>query len=50
MMHHGLTQNEVSAYGFTSDDIQDIVNTDMVPLIGKCQTQVEERLAAMEVS
>ncbi|KAB5528452.1 hypothetical protein PHYPO_G00140370 [Pangasianodon hypophthalmus] len=41
-------KNEVSTYGVTSDEIQDIVNSEMVPLIGKCQTQAEERLAAME--
>lgn len=49
-MPHGLAQNEVSTYGFTSDEIQDIVKSEMVPLIGNCQTQAEEHLAAMEVS
>ncbi|XP_060762949.1 coiled-coil domain-containing protein 180-like [Neoarius graeffei] len=41
-------KNEVSTYGVTSDQIQDVVISEMVPLIGKCQTQAEERLAAME--
>ncbi|XP_053509895.1 coiled-coil domain-containing protein 180 isoform X1 [Ictalurus furcatus] len=41
-------KNELSTCGLTSDEIQEIVNCEMVPLIGKCQTQAEERLAAME--
>ncbi|KAI5088230.1 coiled-coil domain-containing protein 180 isoform X1 [Silurus meridionalis] len=43
-------KNEVSTYGFTSDEIQDIVNSEMVPLIGQCQTQAEEALASMETA
>ncbi|KAM9446078.1 coiled-coil domain-containing protein 180-like [Clarias gariepinus] len=41
-------KREVSNCEITSDEIQDIVNSEMVPLIGKCQTQAEESLAAME--
>ncbi|KAK3514522.1 hypothetical protein QTP70_021500 [Hemibagrus guttatus] len=44
----GRFKSEVSSYGFTSDEIQHIVNNEMVPLIGKCQTRAEERLAAMK--
>ncbi|KAK3539025.1 hypothetical protein QTP86_023480 [Hemibagrus guttatus] len=44
----GRFKSEVSTYGFTSDEIQHIVNNEVVPLIGKCQTQAEERLAAMK--
>lgn len=48
-MYHGLTQNEVSTYGLTSDEIQEIVKSELVPLISDCQTQAEEHLAAIEV-
>ncbi|KAL6465394.1 hypothetical protein MHYP_G00255270 [Metynnis hypsauchen] len=41
-------KNEVSTYGFTSDETQDIINVDLLPVIGKCQTQAEEHLAAMD--
>ncbi|XP_053336620.1 coiled-coil domain-containing protein 180-like [Clarias gariepinus] len=41
-------KKELSKCGFTPDEVQDICNSEMVPLIGKCQTQAEESLAAME--
>ncbi|KAF5896748.1 coiled-coil domain-containing protein, partial [Clarias magur] len=41
-------KKEVSKCGITPDEIQDIVNSEMVPLIGKRQTQAEESLTAME--
>ncbi|XP_058230944.1 coiled-coil domain-containing protein 180-like [Hemibagrus wyckioides] len=41
-------KSEVSTYGAASDEIQQFVNSEMVPLIGKFQTQAEERLAAMK--
>ncbi|KAI4898344.1 hypothetical protein NFI96_024571 [Prochilodus magdalenae] len=43
-------KNELSTYGFTSDEAQDIIKDDMLPVIGKCQTQAEERLLAMDKS
>ncbi|XP_060738579.1 coiled-coil domain-containing protein 180-like [Tachysurus vachellii] len=44
----GRFETKVSSYGVTSDEIQHIVNSEMVPLIGKCQTQAEEHLQAMK--
>ncbi|XP_007243986.3 coiled-coil domain-containing protein 180 isoform X1 [Astyanax mexicanus] len=41
-------KNEVSTYGFTSNEIQDIVNAELLPETSKCQMQTEERLAAMD--
>ncbi|KAF4074532.1 hypothetical protein AMELA_G00240320 [Ameiurus melas] len=41
-------KNELCTCGLTSDEIQEIVRCEMVPLIGKCQAQAEERLAGME--
>ncbi|XP_036454190.1 coiled-coil domain-containing protein 180 [Colossoma macropomum] len=41
-------KNEVSTYGFTSDEAQDIINADLLPVIGKCQKQAEGHLAAMD--
>ncbi|GAA6098332.1 coiled-coil domain-containing protein 180-like isoform X3 [Tachysurus ichikawai] len=44
----GRFESKVSSYGVTSDEIQHIVNSEMVPLIGKCQTQADEHLQAMK--
>ncbi|XP_062873992.1 coiled-coil domain-containing protein 180 isoform X2 [Trichomycterus rosablanca] len=41
-------RNKVSTYGFTSDEIQEIVNAELLPLIDEFQTQAEEQLAAMD--
>ncbi|KAF5896750.1 coiled-coil domain-containing protein, partial [Clarias magur] len=41
-------KKEVSNCEINPDEIQDIVNSEMVPLIGKRQTQAEESLTAME--
>ncbi|TSM86003.1 Caspase recruitment domain-containing protein 9 [Bagarius yarrelli] len=45
-----LFKNKVSTYGFSSEEIKDIVKREIVPLIGKCRTQREERLAAMKTA
>ncbi|XP_030647705.1 coiled-coil domain-containing protein 180 [Chanos chanos] len=41
-------KEEVANYGLTLEETQDIVKTELLPLIGKCQTKAEERLAAMD--
>ncbi|KAJ8288575.1 hypothetical protein COCON_G00012340 [Conger conger] len=43
-------KEEVVGYGLPSEEIQDIVNSELLPLIGQCQSQSEERLEAMDRS
>uniref|UniRef100_A0A673M9M1 DUF4455 domain-containing protein n=1 Tax=Sinocyclocheilus rhinocerous TaxID=307959 RepID=A0A673M9M1_9TELE len=42
------TQTEVSTYGFTSDEIQNIVNVEILPLIGQRQSQTEVYLEKLD--
>lgn len=44
------TQTDVSAFGFTSDEIQNIVTVEILPLIGQCQSQVDVYLEKLDVS
>ncbi|XP_076854168.1 coiled-coil domain-containing protein 180 isoform X2 [Brachyhypopomus gauderio] len=41
-------KNELSTYGFTPDEIQDLVNAELLPVIDKLQTGGEERLSVMD--
>ncbi|XP_066513480.1 coiled-coil domain-containing protein 180-like isoform X3 [Hoplias malabaricus] len=41
-------KNEVSAYGNTPAETQKIINAELLPVIGKCQKQAEEHLAAVD--
>ncbi|KAK1792189.1 hypothetical protein P4O66_012146 [Electrophorus voltai] len=41
-------KNKLSTYGFTTDKVQDIVNTELLPLICKLHTEAEEHLAIMD--
>ncbi|KAK6312841.1 hypothetical protein J4Q44_G00161880 [Coregonus suidteri] len=41
-------KKEITTYGVSPEEIQDIVNAEFLPLIGKCQSQTEERHAAMD--
>lgn len=40
----------MSTCGFTSDEVQNFVNTDILPLIGPCQSQTEVYLEKLDVS
>ncbi|XP_072521084.1 coiled-coil domain-containing protein 180 [Salminus brasiliensis] len=41
-------KNKLSTYGFSTNETQDIVNDELLPVTSKCQKQTEERLAAMD--
>uniref|UniRef100_A0A4W5QDV3 Coiled-coil domain containing 180 n=1 Tax=Hucho hucho TaxID=62062 RepID=A0A4W5QDV3_9TELE len=41
-------KKEITTYGVSPEEIQDTVNAEFLPLIGKCQSQTEEHLAAMD--
>ncbi|XP_051955131.1 coiled-coil domain-containing protein 180 [Xyrauchen texanus] len=41
-------KTEVSTYGFTSDEIKNIVNMEILPLIGQCQLRTEDYLAKVD--
>ncbi|XP_016356513.1 coiled-coil domain-containing protein 180 [Sinocyclocheilus anshuiensis] len=43
-----LFKTEVSTYGFTSDEIQNIVNVEILPLIGQRQSQTEVYLEKLD--
>ncbi|XP_003198708.3 coiled-coil domain-containing protein 180 isoform X1 [Danio rerio] len=43
-----LFKTEMSTCGFTSDEIQNFVNTDVLPLIGPCQSQTEIYLEKLD--
>ncbi|RXN21198.1 coiled-coil domain-containing protein 180 [Labeo rohita] len=43
-----LFKTEVSTCGFTSDEIQNIVNVEILPLIGQCQSQTEIYLEKLD--
>ncbi|XP_048045163.1 coiled-coil domain-containing protein 180 isoform X2 [Megalobrama amblycephala] len=43
-----LFKIEVSTFGFTSDEIQNIVNVEILPLIGQCQSQVDVYLENLD--
>ncbi|XP_043096059.1 LOW QUALITY PROTEIN: coiled-coil domain-containing protein 180 [Puntigrus tetrazona] len=43
-----LFKIEVSSYGFTSDEIQNIVNVEILPLIGQHQSQTEVYLEKLD--
>ncbi|XP_026067899.1 coiled-coil domain-containing protein 180 [Carassius auratus] len=43
-----LFKTEVSTYGFTSDEIQNIVNMEILPLIGQRQSQTEVYLEKLD--
>ncbi|XP_051748617.1 coiled-coil domain-containing protein 180 isoform X5 [Ctenopharyngodon idella] len=43
-----LFKTEVSTFGFTSDEIQNIVNVEILPLIGQCQSQVDVYLEKLD--
>lgn len=43
-----LFKTEMSTCGFTSDEIQNFVNTDILPLIGPCQSQTEIYLEKLD--
>jgi len=44
------TQTEVSTFRLTSDEIQNIVNVEILPLIGQCQAQMDIYLEKLDVS
>lgn len=37
-------------YGLPVEEIQDVVDTELLSLVGKCQKQVEEHLEVLDVS
>ncbi|XP_021461042.2 coiled-coil domain-containing protein 180 [Oncorhynchus mykiss] len=41
-------KKEITTYGVSPEEIQDTVNVEFLPLIGKCQSQTEEHLATMD--
>ncbi|KAJ7995229.1 hypothetical protein DPEC_G00242370 [Dallia pectoralis] len=41
-------KEEIHSYGISPEEIQNIVHREFLPLIGKCQSQAEESLAAMD--
>ncbi|XP_029573624.1 coiled-coil domain-containing protein 180 isoform X4 [Salmo trutta] len=41
-------KKEITTYGVSPEEIQDTVNAEFLPLIGKCQSQTEEHLATMD--
>ncbi|XP_051522130.1 coiled-coil domain-containing protein 180 [Myxocyprinus asiaticus] len=41
-------KTEISTYGFTSDEIKNIVNMEILPLIGQCQLRTEDYLAKVD--
>lgn len=43
-------QEEVHTYGLPAEEIEDVVDTELLSLIGKCQKQEEERLEVLDVS
>ncbi|XP_077087784.1 coiled-coil domain-containing protein 180 [Siphateles boraxobius] len=43
-----LFETEVSTFRFTSDEIQNIVNVEILPLIGQCQTQMDIYLVKLD--
>ncbi|XP_050966695.1 coiled-coil domain-containing protein 180 isoform X2 [Labeo rohita] len=45
-----LFKTEVSTCGFTSDEIQNIVNVEILPLIGQCQSQTEIYLEKLDTA
>ncbi|XP_073688966.1 coiled-coil domain-containing protein 180-like, partial [Garra rufa] len=45
-----LFKTEVSTCGFTSDEIQNIVNVEILPLIGQCQSQTEVYLEKLDTA
>ncbi|KAK2911716.1 hypothetical protein Q8A67_003849 [Cirrhinus molitorella] len=45
-----LFKTEVSTCGFTSDEIQNIVNMEILPLIGQCQSQTEIYLEKLDAA
>ncbi|XP_067294288.1 coiled-coil domain-containing protein 180 isoform X2 [Pseudorasbora parva] len=43
-----LFKTEMSTFGFTSDEIQNIVNMEILPLIGQCQSQMDVYLEKLD--